>query len=149
MSSKVPFPRFEKAEGRAQKGRNSTGEVVQEIPQDSETTELQVPPRAQVPTTADQPALSLGFRPAGDDGCGITGSTHSTTGCPSERMCWRSPPFSRLYLFQTASYLSNYTSSKDATLTSTTSRMVATLMTAMLKIVTLPMAKEQTRQRVL
>ena len=147
MSSRVLFPRFKKAEGRAQKGRNSTDELVQDIPQDSETTELQVPPRVQVPATADRPTLSLGFRPAGDVGCGVTGSTHSTTGCPSEQTCWRSPPFSRLYLFQTASYLTNYTSSKDATLTSTTSRTVATLTTATLKIVTLPTANEQTKQR--
>ena len=87
MSSKVSFPRFEKAKGRAKKGRNSTGEVVQEIPQDSEATELQVPPQAQVPTTADRPALSLGFWPAGDVGRGVTGSMHSTSGCPSEQTC--------------------------------------------------------------
>ena len=110
-------------------GRNSTGELVQDIPQESETTELQVPPWVQVPATADRPALSLGFRPAGDDGRGVTGSTHSSTGCPNERMCWRSPPFSRLYLFQTSSYLFNYTLSKDATLTTTTSQKVATLTT--------------------
>ena len=116
MSSKVSFPRFEKAYGCAQMGRNSMGELVQETPQESETTELQVPPLAQVPATADRPALSLGFRPAGDDGRGVTGSTHSTTGCPSERMCWRRPPFSRLNLFQTSCYLSNYTSRKTATL---------------------------------
>ena len=81
-------------------GRNSTGELVQEIPQESKTTELQVPPQAQVPATADRPALSLGFRSAGDIGRGITGSTHSTTGCPSEQTCWRSPPFSRLTSFR-------------------------------------------------
>ena len=91
----------------------STGEVVQEIPEDSEATESQAPPWAQVPATADRLALSLGFRPAGDIGRGVTGSMHSTTGCPSEQTCWTSPPFSRLYLFQTASYLFNYTSSKD------------------------------------
>ena len=115
-------------------GRNSTGEVVQEIPQDSEATELQVPLRAQVPATADRPALSLSFRSAGDVQRGVTRSTHSTTGCPSEQTCWRSPPFSRLYLFQTASYLTNYTSSKDATLTSTTLRTVATLTTTTRKL---------------
>ena len=49
-------------------GRDSTGELVQEIPQEFKTTELQVPPLAQVPTTADWPALSLGFRSAGDIG---------------------------------------------------------------------------------
>ena len=76
------------------------GEVVKEIPQDSETTELQVPPRVQVPATADWPALSLGFWSAGDIGRGVTGSTHSTTGCPSEQTCWRSPPFSRLTSFR-------------------------------------------------
>ena len=44
---------------------DSMGESVQEIPQESENTELQVPPIEQVPVTADRPALSLGFRPAG------------------------------------------------------------------------------------
>ena len=46
-------------------GRNSMGELVQEIPQESKITELQVPPIVQVPASADCPALSLGFRPAG------------------------------------------------------------------------------------
>ena len=39
-----------------------TGELVHETSQDSKTTELQVPLQAQVPWTADWPALSLGFR---------------------------------------------------------------------------------------
>ena len=65
MSLKMSFPRFEKAYGRAQMGINSTGELVQEIPQESKSTELQVPPIAQVPVTADRPALSLGFQLAG------------------------------------------------------------------------------------
>ena len=99
------------------------GELVQEIPQESKTTEVQVPPLSQVPATADRPALSLGFRPAGDVGRGVTGSTHSTTGCPSEQMCWRSPPFSRLNLFQTSSYLSNYTLRKISTLTTAKEQM--------------------------
>ena len=43
-------------------GRNSTGELVQEIPQESKITELQVPPVVQVPASADHLALSLGFR---------------------------------------------------------------------------------------
>ena len=58
------------------------GELVHETSQDSETTELQVPPPAQVPGTADRPALSLGFRLAGvlqrrhlDFNSCVTGST--------------------------------------------------------------------------
>ena len=58
----MSFPRFEKAYGCTQMGRNSTGELVQEIPQESKITELQVPPLVQVPATADRLALSLGFR---------------------------------------------------------------------------------------
>ena len=77
----MSFPRFEKAYGCAQMGRNSMGELVQEIPQESKITELQVPPLAQVPATADWPALSLGFWPAYNGG--VTGSTHSTAGFPS------------------------------------------------------------------
>ena len=58
------------------------GELVQETSQDSEDTELQVPPPAQVPRTADWPALSPGFRLAGvlqqchlDFNSGVAGST--------------------------------------------------------------------------
>ena len=62
----MSFPRFEKAYGRAQMGRNSMGELVQEIPQESKITELQVPPIVQVPVTADpprsQPRLPAGRR---------------------------------------------------------------------------------------
>ena len=44
---------------------NSMGELVQEIPQDSEITELQVPLVVQVPAPADRIALSLNFRLTG------------------------------------------------------------------------------------
>ena len=46
-------------------GRNSMGELVQEIPQESKLTEFQVPPVVQVPATAGRLALSLGFQLAG------------------------------------------------------------------------------------
>ena len=38
------------------------GELVQEIPQDSQITEVQVPRLVQLSGTADRPTLSLGFR---------------------------------------------------------------------------------------
>ena len=87
------------------------GELVQEIPQEDEITEVQVPRLVQLPGTADRPAHSLGkaekvfnFRLAGVlqqrhptcNSC-ITGSLHSTTGCPDEQMCLRRPPFSSLF----------------------------------------------------
>ena len=127
-------------------GRNSTGELVQEIPQESKITELQVPPLVQVPATADRLALSLGFRLAGvQQGChridALYGWLSKWTDVLEESSFLKAQPLSD------PSYLSNYTSSKDATLTSTTSRTVATLTTATLKIVTLPTANEQMKQQ--
>ena len=40
---------------------NSTGELVQENPQETENTELQVPLVVQVPLSADRLALTLNF----------------------------------------------------------------------------------------
>ena len=98
------------------------GELVQEIPQDLKITELQVLRLAQVPGTADQPALSLGFPLAGvlhqrhpSSTAASQDRPHSTTGSPSEWMCQRGLR-SSLNLLETPSYLSNYTWSKTATL---------------------------------
>ena len=41
--------------------RDSTGELVQEIPQETEITEVQLPRIVQVPASADRLALSLNF----------------------------------------------------------------------------------------
>ena len=44
---------------------NTMGELVQEIPQDSEIPEVQVPRIVQVPESADRLALSLNFQLTG------------------------------------------------------------------------------------